>query len=168
MAEPCRPHVGDPTRAGDGAALFGGSGTPEAGGSAGTQASDVSHDRPRGAMLPVARALYTERRRRERVFAAVRFGEPSWDILLDLFIAGEEGRVLQATSAALAACVPITTGRRYLAALEVSGLVDRHRSSADRRTALVRLSPLARNQMFDHLAALGRTMGFGTGTGTDT
>ena len=41
--------------------------------------------------LTLARTLYAERRRRDRTFPVDIFGEPSWDILLDLFVAREKG-----------------------------------------------------------------------------
>ncbi|MGM3253246.1 hypothetical protein ACS22W_25800, partial [Escherichia coli] len=41
--------------------------------------------------LELARRTYADRRRRDKLFQPGLFGEPAWDILLDLFISAKEG-----------------------------------------------------------------------------
>jgi DNA-binding transcriptional ArsR family regulator len=90
--------------------------------------------------LTLARMLYAERRRRDRSFPADIFGEPSWDILLDLFVARGEGRRVPTTSACIGAHVPPTTALRWLRLLEGHGLVEREEDERDGRRTFVRLS----------------------------
>lgn len=90
--------------------------------------------------LTLARVLYAERRRRDRTFPCDIFGEPSWDILLDLFIATGEGRRVPTTSACIGAHVPPTTALRWLRLLEGHGLIEREEDERDGRRTFVRLS----------------------------
>lgn len=65
------------------------------------------------------------------------FGEPAWDILLDLYVAHLDGRQVAVSSACIAACVPPTTALRYLNRLERSGLIRRRPDAKDHRRVLV-------------------------------
>lgn len=92
----------------------------------------------------VARAIeiYRSRRRRDAAFGedADLFGEPAWDILLDLLDADAHGRRISVTSASLASSVPATTGLRMIAILEERGLVVRTDDPRDRRRSHVSLT----------------------------
>lgn len=89
----------------------------------------------------VARTAYRDRRRRSDIFAdATLFGEPAWDILLDLFIAAKERKRLPVTSACIGAAVPATTALRWLTVLEDKGLIVREADATDARRVFVRLS----------------------------
>lgn len=90
--------------------------------------------------LALARALLDLRRRRDRLFSARLFGEPAWDILLDLYIARLEGRAVSVSSACAAGAVPSTTGLRWLTELEREGLVVRAADPHDGRRVFVALS----------------------------
>ena len=92
------------------------------------------------AILNLARELYAERRRRSRFFDIDLFGEPSWDILLDLYIAAREGRRVPTTSACIGAHVPPTTALRWLRMIEAKGLVERESDGRDGRRTFVGLS----------------------------
>jgi DNA-binding MarR family transcriptional regulator len=89
---------------------------------------------------PIAEALYRLRRRRERLFTAGLFSEPTWDLLLDLFAAEAVGKRVSITSACIAAAVPTTTALRCLKQLEAIGAVYRERDPVDGRRIYVRLS----------------------------
>lgn len=93
-----------------------------------------------------ARHLFNERRLRDRAFDTRFFGEPSWDILLDLFASESEGKSVSAGSAALAASVPVTSGLRCLSRLEETGLVAR-RPGQHRRSIVVHLTEEGRERM---------------------
>lgn len=93
------------------------------------------------AWAEIARIAYRERRRRAEVFSDPSlFGEPAWDILLDLFIAAKERKRLPVTSACIGAAVPATTALRWLTVLEEKGLIVRENDTADARRVFVRLS----------------------------
>jgi len=99
----------------------------------------------------VARAveIYRSRRRRDAAFGedADLFGEPAWDILLDLLDADAHGRRISVTSASLASSVPATTGLRMIAILEERGLVARTDDPLDRRRSHVSLTGKGRAVM---------------------
>lgn len=76
---------------------------------------------------------YLQRRHRIKFFDSGYFGEPGWDILLDLFIARADGRQISVTSACIAADVPPTTALRWVSILEEEGLVGRKSDAFDKR-----------------------------------
>lgn len=92
-------------------------------------------------LLALAREIYTGRRRRARFLPADLFGEPTWDILLDLYIAARENRPVPTTSACIGAHVPPTTALRWLRILEARGMVARQDDGRDGRRTFVHLSP---------------------------
>jgi hypothetical protein len=94
-----------------------------------------------------ARRLYHQRRRRERFFPSELFGEPGWDLLLDLYVARAEGRSVSTSSACIGAAVPQTTGLRWLTILEEMGLLLRTPSAGDERMRMVTLADEAFTRM---------------------
>ena len=94
-----------------------------------------------GAIGELAAACYAARRRRDRAFADLQlFGEPAWDILLDVAAAEGRGERLQITSVCIGACVPETTALRWIGVLEKRGLLRREHDLADQRRSFVRLT----------------------------
>lgn len=113
-----------------------------------------------GNLRPVhdrARALYRLRRNRDEASSNLRglFGEPGWDILLDLFIAAQQGERLQVSAVCLDAKVPSTTMLRWLARLESEGLITRNADDRDGRRRFVDLTDQGMRFMHDVLDALG-------------
>lgn len=104
-----------------------------------------------GALLAFARETYAIRRRRDRHLPGDLFGEPTWDILLDLYVATREGRPVPTTSACIGANVPPTTALRWLRILETRGLVEREEDGRDGRRTFVRLSARGLAAMDDWL-----------------
>ena len=88
----------------------------------------------------LARALLRLRRIRSRYFDEDLFREPTWDVLLDLFVQKASGRPVSVMSACQAAYVPETTALRFIAWLEERGLVVRAEDEKDRRRIFVTLS----------------------------
>lgn len=89
-----------------------------------------------------AARAYAERRLRERIFADPQlFGEPAWDMLLDIAIAESKGLRLSVTSACIGACVPATTALRWVSVLEEKQLIWREDDMGDARRAFLRLTP---------------------------
>lgn len=106
-------------------------------------------------LLDQAQRLVAERRQRDRIFGpSGQFGEPQWDILLDLYIAQATATDIGVTSACIAANVPATTALRHLSVMVERGLVERYRSSTDQRISYVRLSTKSLTLMNGYLSRL--------------
>lgn len=101
-----------------------------------------------------ARRLYRERRLRAAHFTQSLFAEPTWDMLLDLFIADGERRRLSVKSVCIAADVPASTALRHLRWLTEQGLVDRLDHPRDALSTHVRLSATGLSAMTAYLDAL--------------
>ena len=91
-------------------------------------------------LLETAREVYDARRKRERIFGPGLFADPSWDILLDLYIAKREGRKVTISSACIAASAPTTTATRHISHLVQAGLVMRVPHPVDARSSYLQLS----------------------------
>jgi len=109
--------------------------------------------------LALAREIYAGRRRRARFFASDLFGEPTWDILLDLYIAARENRRVPTTSACIGAHVPPTTALRWLRILEARGIVEREEDGRDGRRTFVRLSARGLLSMDGYLQSMVTGLG---------
>jgi nucleotide-binding universal stress UspA family protein len=113
-----------------------------------------------GASLDVAstvgvlRRIIRERRVRERYFNEVRFGEPAWDIILDLTLAWFENKTVAVSSLCIASGVPMSTAMRWINDMIEAGTIDRWIDPADGRRTLVRITPSTRDAMLRYLAAL--------------
>lgn len=100
--------------------------------------------------------LVAERQRRARFFDATLFGEPAWDILLDLAKCEASGRMVSVTSACIGSGAPPTTALRWLNRLQQIGLMSRIPDPTDHRRCWVELSLEGRDKMARYLVAVGR------------
>jgi DNA-binding MarR family transcriptional regulator len=117
-----------------------------------TQIGDVvTRTDGRANALQAAECLYRQRRDRSKYFDIDLFGEPSWDLLLDLFIQHGHGRAITVSSACVGACVPVSTALRWLGDLERRGLVVRTDDARDGRRTHVTLTTAAIDQMMAYL-----------------
>lgn len=106
-------------------------------------------------LVKVARSLYSDRRERDRFFSTGIFGEPAWDLLIDLFVAAQENRSVTTSSACIAAAVPATTALRWLDKLENEGLIQRRPDPNHARGTLVELTPRCHSRLADLLLRIG-------------
>ena len=100
----------------------------------------------------VVRALQAARRARDKAFYPGLFGEPAWDILLELYLARLENRNEVVSDACVAAAVPATTAWRCLGTLTALGFVERTRDARDGRRIFVRLTERAGRLMDTHFS----------------
>jgi DNA-binding MarR family transcriptional regulator len=123
----------------------------------------VSHQNDEEMFGRLAREIFYARQRRDQFFAEDLFGEPMWDILLDLYVSKLNGRSISITSACIASGVAPTTALRYIKVMEERGLVRRQEDSADKRRSWISISETAFRSMTQYLAdrgqhRLGRTL----------
>jgi hypothetical protein len=98
-------------------------------------------------LLEMARHVYGGRRLRERIFGPGLFADPSWDILLDLYVAKREGRKVTISSACIAASAPTTTATRHISHLVQQGLVMRVPHPVDARSSYLQLSAASERKL---------------------
>jgi len=105
------------------------------------QAASGDSDHARTRYAAIAREHYEQRRLRTAAFdRSDIFGEPAWDILLDLYVSQANGAKVPVSSACIASSVPPTTGLRWLGILCEQGLAMRKHDPQDQRRVLVRLT----------------------------
>ena len=128
----------------------------DAGGQDGGQTAALEPPRPAAASEQrhnLARWLYWSREIRPPMGDGL-FGEPGWDLLLDLYIREKSGARSSVTSACIGSRAPHTTALRYVAALCDSGWVERVADPTDKRRHWLSLSGKAVNKLdryFDRL-----------------
>ncbi len=93
------------------------------------------------AVADIAESTLKIRSRRNEAFGVDLFRDPAWDMLLDLYVSETRGRTTHVSSLCIAGNVPMTTGLRYVDALEHCGLVRKREDPHDHRRILVSASP---------------------------
>ena len=89
----------------------------------------------------VAERAWANRRARDRAFGDSNlFGEPAWDILLDLAMSEAKGQAVPVSSASAGAGIPLTTALRHVQLLIEAGLIEKHIDITDRRRSFLRLT----------------------------
>lgn len=110
----------------------------------------------------LATMLYKERRDRDLMLPEAKtfWSEPAWDMLLDLFIATEEGREVNVKGACIGACVPSTTGLRWIAQLVKARMIWRGIDPFDGRKGTLGLTRETMAGMRRYLDRVGHDRGF--------
>jgi predicted transcriptional regulator len=103
-------------------------------------------------LATIATSMFRARIHRANQFNPMLFGEPAWDMLLDLFIQKVAGRRVSSTSLCLGANVPYATGARYIERLEDEGLVLRFTPPDDKRLVLIDYTPHGFRRMRDYIS----------------
>lgn len=111
-------------------------------------------DRERRRNAGMARQIYLERRRRTSFFPASLFGEPAWDMLLDLYHALESNELRSIKSICVSSNVPEATASRYIDKLHAAGLVERICDKTDGRRKFLKLTPRGQRSMQDYLQSM--------------
>lgn len=113
------------------------------------QAADSDADTPISPGL--VRKLIKLRRDRDRHLPPELFGDPAWDMLLDLTAARMEQIDVPVFSLCLAAAVPTTTALRWVRSLSEAGLFVRRTDPGDARRVFITLSDEAYRAMLGWL-----------------
>lgn len=104
------------------------------------RAASPSQTTRASSLLALAERLLAHRLEREQHFPEDLFGEPAWEMLLDLFCQYERQTWISCKSLAVASRAPETTALRYIDKLEAAGLISRKKDLKDKRVTLVGLS----------------------------
>lgn len=102
----------------------------------------------------LVRYIREARRLRDEFFEFELFGEPGWDILLDLYNAELAQQRLPISSIGLSSGIAPTTTIRWLSTLESKGLVRREPDPLDGRRFFASLTPKAVRGLDTMFAAL--------------
>ncbi|WP_126665572.1 hypothetical protein [Croceibacterium ferulae] len=112
-------------------------------------------------LAEVAAQLYEERRLRDVCFREVDiFGEPAWDILLDVAFAEARGEKLSVSKVCIGSCVPVSTANRWINILQSRNLVYKVGDTGDPLETFVRLTEQGHENTKRYLASV-RTLRHG-------
>lgn len=103
----------------------------------------------------LVRRIIRQRQLRARFFDGDLFGDPAWDMLLDLTAARAEHARVSVTSLCIASGVPPTTALRWIGQMTEAGLFERVEDDSDRRRAFITLTDRAADAMARYFAELG-------------
>jgi DNA-binding MarR family transcriptional regulator len=103
-------------------------------------------------VLAAAAEACAARRRLYALFGRRLFSDPSWDILLELFVSTLEGRKVTVSTACMAACAPTTTALRHIAYLVQEALVVRRPHPADARSTYLELTQQAVDRLTQYFS----------------
>ena len=107
--------------------------------------------------LEAARMAYEQRRSRAKYLNDNEiFGEPAWDMLLDLYIHQAQNEKVSVKSACVGSDAPATTALRWLSALEAKGMVSSLEDPNDARRRLIHLTPKGYEAMTRYLNEIAR------------
>jgi DNA-binding MarR family transcriptional regulator len=120
-----------------------------------TVVRSVGESAPKSALLDQLSLTIQIRRIRRSHFGTADMSGATWDMMLDLMLAGTHGRALSASDLATGAGVPLSSGLRLIAALERLGLVQRSIDERDRRRTIVRLTDLGIERMATYFEKIG-------------
>ncbi|MEQ1934272.1 MAG: winged helix DNA-binding protein [Fimbriimonadaceae bacterium] len=103
----------------------------------------------------LVRKIIRQRQLRGRFLDPSLFGDPAWDMLLDLTAATVEHLRVSVTSLCIASGVPATTALRWISLLIEAGLLARNEDETDRRRAFVVLTDKGIDAMARFFSQLG-------------
>lgn len=111
---------------------------------------------PESDAAALARSEIRARASRGRFFRPTLFSDPAWDILLELFSAEHEGRLVSISGVGLTSNIPQTTAHRWINVLEREGLVERTNDPRDGRRTFLSLSRFGLLAMYQYFQASAR------------
>ncbi|MBB4611755.1 MarR family transcriptional regulator [Novosphingobium taihuense] len=103
-------------------------------------------------VLQYAKEIYAFRRKRSNWLPQDLFGEPAWDILLELFVMRMQGKSARVKNACIASGVPATTALRWINVLERKGLISSSADSVDHRVRWVWLEDEPYQKIYEMMA----------------
>lgn len=113
--------------------------------------------RAKGHFVGLAKNQYVSRRNRERFFEKKIFGEPGWDMLLELYAGEMNDEKISTSNLILSSSAPSSTALRWIKHLEDAGLVAKKSSHLDGRVQYQRIT----NAGFDSMTKYFETISSG-------
>lgn len=83
--------------------------------------------------LALAKIILEDRRKRRSLFPNVKFGEASWDMILELYLAHHANRRVDVSTLCAASGAPTTTAKRHIDRLVAQGYMIREADESDKR-----------------------------------
>lgn len=118
--------------------------------------------RQEGALRDAARLWQHQRSLRSRFFPAAVCSGATWEILLQVGFAHQQGRPEYPSSLAAGAGISITTALRHIADLETLGLVTKQSDGNDRRRSVIAMTADGDARMREYLASVTpESLGYG-------
>lgn len=108
----------------------------------------------KNALKNLCRKLRDQRKVRSTYFPANLFHEPAWDILMALYLARIEEKVMYVKSLVVGADAPVATSQRWIEHLANLNLISRREDTADRRRIEVSLSEDGATAMENYLVEI--------------
>lgn len=115
-------------------------------------------DPPQGAEYDKAelagfiRELLRKETKRRSIGGGLLFGDPAWEMLLDLLLARLEDRRVSVSSACIASGAPMSTALRLVRRLDAEGVLIKIPDEKDRRRHFLVINPDVEQPLLDHLS----------------
>lgn len=106
---------------------------------------------PPMALPEYLRGLLRDAAIRRAIGGGELFGDPAWEMLLDLLLARFEDRKVSVTSACIASGAPMTTALRLVRRLVEQGVLVRYPDALDRRREFLTLHPSVAEALVDYV-----------------
>jgi DNA-binding MarR family transcriptional regulator len=103
-------------------------------------------------LLSRVQTVIKDRARRSTHFSSELFGEPAWDILLELYAAELAQQRVPTSQVTLHASIPATTVLRWVKLLDAAGHIVRKPDPMDARRVFISLTPKASSAMSSYFA----------------
>lgn len=132
--------------------LPGGLGTPSGEASVSDPTGEGVADCNKGELVTFIRELLRKETKRRGIGGGLLFGDPAWEMLLDLLLAKLENRRVSVSSACIASGAPMSTALRLVRRLDSEGVLIKIPDEKDRRRHFLVINPEVEEPLLAHLA----------------
>lgn len=105
-----------------------------------------------GALAAYIREILRKESKRREIGGGELFGDPAWEMLLDLLLAKIEGRLVAVSSACIASGAPMSTALRLVRRLVAEGVLCRLPDKHDRRRHFLAINPKLEQPLVNYLS----------------
>ena len=107
-------------------------------------------------LVRTAKRIIRLREARRKFLPEGYFEEPAYNILLDLYVATAEARVVYVNDACIASNTPTSTALRWISILVRDGFAMRFRDEKDARRTILEITPVGNRAISDMLRDIHR------------